>query len=1043
MVQDLVDFIHGEYPWASEDAALRLAELTRSSNIKSSALAIAMTQLFDKSEADKIKRMIAAGLTDMKNDQKQAEANSKKAKDIISDGFGVLGSTSGLESIAKITYAGTSVLGQGANSLLNMGNSSSLLSKGLRSTGKGLVGLGVGTAALGVVFTKLMSEQEKTLRSMIDFGLTVADTSLYTDLRGRVANLGMSLNDFMEVAGQTKTAMTSLTKNTFNGQMEFAKFAQAAYTDNEVNKFGYGIQDYTRGLAQEVSSLFELNQIQQWNTGAQKRVLDSFDTVGRISTFMANTMGIQRSEQMRIRTESRENEDFKFALYQNGQYIQNTYGPDAEQNIIEFQDQLVTTLTSGLGADIAEEVRQIFVGSLADIQLDTSVLNNTTSEFASKLQTVSPKAFSVLMSLMEDGLVGKSSATDAILGARDFISAIRNSQRRLSTDQMGAEATQLAARAKLVPDSFFAITRQELEKGMDESAGLTRTAALTISQLSKIAITYKKAQNQLTPGFETTSALFENVTSAGMKFGDTWAELFGMETPTSLREQKRLKELNEANIKSSGAKSAYYASMGGSSKFQPQGKFVAASQNIQGAMITAQNKQTKLDNANKILQKAHNAMKPFREQAARKEDRANSAMEKILERIKEAESELANASSANYENTIKSIQKQIKQSVINRDYASANILRKKLQDTQINQAMLDTGVLDQNLKALKDRYALKLAERDTIVALNAQLISQQTEINRIKIARLTRERNNALNASNIANQAYLNSQETLKALSIVGGDAISSDSSAPMISAPGSGISTLLDFISSGEGGYDSSNRGTSNGKIIGSDHATLRNNKTLSNLTIGEIMELQTINNPFNTQRLFAVGRYQIIPSTLKEIFPHSGLSLSDKFSHENQDILGKLLLQGNNGYAKRPALASFLAGNSNNLHAAMLEFSMEWASMPNPNTGQSYYGQGNASSHTIEQVKSALLQSRAENQVQPQSVEVPSLAEARIKKTKLEQQLSELNRPISENIAYSEQNLVERKQKIKSLDTEINKTIELINKLLSEQNANEVING
>jgi len=1043
MIEDLVDFIHGEYPWASEDAALRLAELTRSSNIKSSALAVAVTHLFDKSEAKKIQRMIETGLTDMKSDQDKAEANSKKAKDIISDGFGALNSTSGLESIAKITYAGTSVLGQGANSLLNMGSSTSMLSKGLKVTGKGVIGIGVGTAALGVVFTKLMSEQEKTLRSMIDFGLTVADTSLYTDLRGRVAGLGMSLDDFMEVAGETKTAMTSLTKNTFKGQMEFAKFADAAYTDKEVNKFGYGVQDYTRGLAQEVASLFELNQIQEWNTGAQKRVLDSFDTVGRISTFMANSMGIQRSEQMRIRTEARENEDFQFALYQNGKYIQETYGPEAEQNIIEFQDQLITTLTAGLGSDLSEQVRQIFAGALADIQLDTSVLNNTTTEFASKLQMVSPNAFSILMTLMEDGLVGKSGATDAVLGARDFIKAIRDSQRRLSTDQMGAEATQLAARAKLVPDSFFAITRQDLEEGMEDSAGLTRTAALTIEQISKIATTFKKAQNQLTPGFETTSALFENVTDAGMAFGDTWADLFGMETPTSLREQKRLRELNAANVKSAGAKSAYYASMGGSSTFQPQGKFVSASQNVYGAMVDAETKKTRLDNANSALQRAHNAMKPFVEQAARKENRANSAIEKISERIKEAEAELSNASSVNYENTIKSIQEQIKQSVTDRDYATANKLRRKLRDTQINQAMVDTGVLDQNLKALRDRYDLRVAERDAVVALNAQRISQQTEINRIKIAKLTRQRDNALNASSIANQTYLKHQETLKALSTVEGAAISSDSTAPMISAPGSGTSTLLNFISSGEGKYDSSNRGTSNGKIIGTDHATLRNNKTLSNLTIGEIMKLQSINNPFDTQRLFAVGRYQIIPSTLKEIFPHSGLSLSDKFSHENQDVLGKLLLQGNNGYAKRPALAAFLAGKSNNLHAAMLEFSMEWASMPNPNTGQSYYGQGNASSHTIEQVKTALLQSRSESQVQPQAAEVPSLAEARTKKTRLEQELSELNKPISENIAYSEQNLIDRKQKIKSLDTEINKTIELINKLLSEQNANEVING
>lgn len=189
-----------------------------------------------------------------------------------------------------------------------------------------------------------------------------------------------------------------------------------------------------------------------------------------------------------------------------------------------------------------------------------------------------------------------------------------------------------------------------------------------------------------------------------------------------------------------------------------------------------------------------------------------------------------------------------------------------------------------------------------------------------------------------------------------------SDSTAEEIQAFNS-EGGILSFIGKGEGSYAASNRGTQNGRIVGSDMNTVRNGKSLTDMTFEEIFMLQSITDPDNPNRLFAVGRYQIIPGTMQEIWPHSGLKLSDKFTPENQDKLGTLLVAGaDDGYRKRGNLSAYIRGESDDLEAAMLDFAMEWASAPDPRTGNSYYGSGNSASHTVQEVATALRAARAD---------------------------------------------------------------------------------
>lgn len=97
-------------------------------------------------------------------------------------------------------------------------------------------------------------------------------------------------------------------------------------------------------------------------------------------------------------------------------------------------------------------------------------------------------------------------------------------------------------------------------------------------------------------------------------------------------------------------------------------------------------------------------------------------------------------------------------------------------------------------------------------------------------------------------------------------------------------------------------------------------------------------------TGRLFALGKYQMIPDTLKEAQTAVGMRDDDVFSSQNQDIcFSQYLIRG-----KRPAIINYLTGKGS-LEAAAQAVAQEWASVGiKPGTVNSHGRTGDASGKT-----------------------------------------------------------------------------------------------
>jgi len=141
--------------------------------------------------------------------------------------------------------------------------------------------------------------------------------------------------------------------------------------------------------------------------------------------------------------------------------------------------------------------------------------------------------------------------------------------------------------------------------------------------------------------------------------------------------------------------------------------------------------------------------------------------------------------------------------------------------------------------------------------------------------------------------------------------------------SPEKRLRPLMDLIARGEGDYNAINRGRA-GDTPGGIQGL--KGQTFENFTVKQVMEMQR-------WQVYAVGRYQFIPSTLRFAVRHSSVEELDMFTPETQDRLMAALI-----FYKRPAVGAYLRGEHELIGWALNELAKEWASIEYRN-GRGFY--------------------------------------------------------------------------------------------------------
>ena len=156
----------------------------------------------------------------------------------------------------------------------------------------------------------------------------------------------------------------------------------------------------------------------------------------------------------------------------------------------------------------------------------------------------------------------------------------------------------------------------------------------------------------------------------------------------------------------------------------------------------------------------------------------------------------------------------------------------------------------------------------------------------------------------------------------------------------------VADLIAKGEGRWNSVNRGHAGDTPGGIKSITGRE---FHQMTIEEVLWLQR-------GSVYAVGRYQLIPVTMKLAVEWSKTALSEKFTNEVQDRLFCTLLSH-----KRPQIGRYLLGEGSLQHA-LDSLAKEWSSVAYRGPYSYYSGIGGNRAHiTMNEATVALNAGRA----------------------------------------------------------------------------------
>jgi hypothetical protein len=202
-----------------------------------------------------------------------------------------------------------------------------------------------------------------------------------------------------------------------------------------------------------------------------------------------------------------------------------------------------------------------------------------------------------------------------------------------------------------------------------------------------------------------------------------------------------------------------------------------------------------------------------------------------------------------------------------------------------------------------------------------------------------------------------------KAAEIVGGAAVVG--TAALIGSKAALASNISQF-ESGKAGYNAYNKGTVGNKMIPSDKPI-----DFSKMTISEFLRRGALKQG-DPDRLFAVGKYQIIPSTMKELVKQ--LKLDPESTYLDPATQDNLFTNGLVG-VRRKKVDAYIKGTSDDRDGAILQLAQEFASVGVPydmnvngkslKKGDSYYSGigGNKAHNSPEQVGAALDSDRLKN--------------------------------------------------------------------------------
>ena len=492
-----IEQIRNQYPWAL-DQTMEQIGYTVGADVKNTLKAL-QAKGKHNDELENITKQFLDNTKELSTTQKSVIGATDGVKDFMSSTDPLKGTIKLLTDFSPMIM----VMGQGM--VVKMAPGAGVMSKAILKGMETMSVVGGAVAGILYVYADLLTEHVKSARVMIDYGLAVGNLNTYTEMRDSFGEVGMSLNEGMNAVKSYLPAFANLKGPISDNLLAMTKLAHTIGSSDL--DFGTSSSYVADKLNTEATILRKYLQLESLNQESQKRLIRRYTESSTRHVVLAELLGTNVTNWENDRQEANDDANFQQSMVTRASYLTATFGQEATDNILAFNDQSYSLFKNVLGSGFATDTQEAFNKSIFGIEHGATVTSSLSESLNTTLIMLGDDVRDSYISLLEDGRTGKLSGPELDIKLQQFVKLIADGDPigYVSVIDPNVErARDIAARAKIAPRSYLDATSDKIMTLTNKVILASESADDSIDALDDLRISMRGVYNKLTPGFGKT-----------------------------------------------------------------------------------------------------------------------------------------------------------------------------------------------------------------------------------------------------------------------------------------------------------------------------------------------------------------------------------------------------------------------------------------------------------------------------------------------------------------------------------------------------------
>jgi hypothetical protein len=433
-MQDIINEIYNQYPWAGEKTTSDIAELLSSSKYDRQAATAIVVNLVNPAAKQEMLNAIKSENSATKRSAKAKKEFNRSMTGVVRatmgsniDGIGALSSLAdNLAEAASELSLGDSLAG-GVRSITSRGpgwmrSAGNVASSGIKGSSAALA-FGAGAATF---VAALINSQDKIIKTMIEMGLADATLENMQILRRSAADLGVGFTDYSKILMLSSNLTATSSETAVQGAIKFSRFARSVAGDTSINKFGLKSGEVAEYLSITADSLYRTNQITDLSSASQQKILSVFTANQEIALALATATASARSGLLSQLEEQRQDVELTTSFSLAEQDYVAKFGRDAFDNLVTGTQSYLANIAEQYGKDsfIYINMEKAFKSAVFDINYDQSIINNIPAELVGVFQEIGGNTLAEFVTTANRVLTGEGGIKTSIIDTSRLLKLI-------------------------------------------------------------------------------------------------------------------------------------------------------------------------------------------------------------------------------------------------------------------------------------------------------------------------------------------------------------------------------------------------------------------------------------------------------------------------------------------------------------------------------------------------------------------------------------------------------------------------------------------